>query len=207
VDLIKKYFPDLTADQIDKFGRLGDLYREWNDKINVISRKDIDNLYLHHVLHSLAVAKFTTFAPDTKIIDLGTGGGFPGIPLAILLPECEFMLMDSINKKITVVKEVAEALQLDNVQAMTGRVEEHKGKYDFVVIRAVAKIDKLLPWSRKVLSNKQNNLYPNGLIALKGDLKDELKLLPKFEFKEYVAIQKYFNEPYFEDKFVLYVQG
>ncbi|MBC7885818.1 MAG: 16S rRNA (guanine(527)-N(7))-methyltransferase RsmG, partial [Saprospiraceae bacterium] len=174
---------------------------------NVISRKDIDNLYLHHVLHSLAIARFIQFKPGSKIIDLGTGGGFPGIPLAILFPECQFVLVDSINKKITVVNAVIEALGLTNVVTLTGRVEEMKTTCDFVVTRAVAKLDKLLPWSRKVISKVQKNLYPNGLIALKGDVTEELKLIPKFEYKEKVHIVKYFNEPYFEDKYLLYVQG
>ena len=207
LERILKYFPDLTDTQKRQFEALGPLYEEWNSKINVISRKDIENLYLHHVLHSLAIAKFIQFKPDTKIIDLGTGGGFPGIPLAILFPECQFTLVDSINKKITVVNAVAEALELKNVTGKTGRVEELKTKCDFVVTRAVAKIDKLLPWSRKVISEDHRNLYPNGLIALKGDLTDEIKLIPKFEYKEKEHILKYFNDPYFEEKYVLYVQG
>jgi 16S rRNA (guanine527-N7)-methyltransferase len=207
LDLILKYFPDLTPTQKDQFAQLDSLYREWNDKINVISRKDIDNLYLHHILHSLAIAKFMRFKEGTKIIDLGTGGGFPGIPLAIFFPDCAFTLVDSINKKITVTAAVAEAIGLQNVTTKTARVEELKEKCDFVVTRAVAKIDKLLPWSRKVLTNAQQNLYPNGLIALKGDLKEEIKLLPKYEYRESVHILKYFNEPYFEEKHVLYVQG
>ena len=207
MELILKYFPHLTDHQKEQFALLDTQYRDWNEKINVVSRKDIDNLYLHHVLHSLAIAKFMEFKEGTKIIDLGTGGGFPGIPLAILFPECTFTLVDSINKKITVAAAVAEAIGLNNVTAKTGRVEEMKVKCDFVVTRAVAKIDKLLPWSRKVLTNDQRNLYPNGLIALKGDLKEEIKLLPKYEYRESVHIIKYFNEPYFEEKHVLYVQG
>jgi 16S rRNA (guanine527-N7)-methyltransferase len=205
--LILEYFPHLTEKQIQQFEQLDPLYREWNSQINVISRKDIDNLYLHHILHSMAIAKFLAFKDGTKIIDLGTGGGFPGIPLAILFPECQFTLVDSINKKMTVVKEVANALELTNVKAITGRVEELKEKCDFVVTRAVAKADKLLPWARKVLSTDHKNLYPNGLIALKGDLTQELKLIPKFEYTESVHILKYFNNPFFEEKYVLYVQG
>jgi 16S rRNA (guanine527-N7)-methyltransferase len=204
---ILAYFPDLSDKQKHQMEALDDLYREWNEKINVISRKDIDNLYLHHVLHSLAIARFIQFQPGSRILDLGTGGGFPGIPLAILFPACSFTLVDSIAKKITVVREVVTALQLENVTARVGRAEEVKEKYDFVVTRAVAKIDKLLPWSRKLLSKEQKNIYPNGLIALKGDLREELKLLPKFEYRETVAIQKYFQEPYFEEKYILYVQG
>ncbi|MBK9735899.1 MAG: 16S rRNA (guanine(527)-N(7))-methyltransferase RsmG [Saprospiraceae bacterium] len=205
--LIHNYFPKLSEHQTSQFDMLKPLYEEWNAKINVISRKDIDNLYLHHVLHSLAIAKFIQFKPGTKIIDLGTGGGFPGIPLAILFPECNFTLVDSIRKKITVVQAVAEALELSNVNTQTIRVEEMKEKFDFVVTRAVAKIDQLLPWSRKVLSKTQTNMYPNGLIALKGNMSEEIKLIPKFEYKEIIHIPTYFNEHYFEEKYVFYVQG
>jgi len=207
LELIQKYFPDLTELQKKQFEALDPLYREWNDKINVISRKDIDNLYLHHVLHSLAIARFIPFKPGTKIIDLGTGGGFPGIPLAIIFPECQFTLVDSIRKKITVVQAIIEGLNLTNVEAKTARVEELKEKCDFVISRAVAKVDKLLPWSRKVLSKQHSNIYPNGLIALKGDMKEELKLIPKFEYKEVIHIPRYFNEPYFEEKYLIYIQG
>lgn len=207
MERILSYFPSLTEHQQWQLAALDDLYREWNEKINVISRKDIDNLYLHHVLHSLAIARFIQFSPGTKIVDLGTGGGFPGIPLAILFPESNFTLVDSIGKKITVVDAIATALDLKNVKAVHGRVEEMKDKYDFVVTRAVARLDKLLLWARKVLSKKQSNLYPNGLIALKGDLKEELAVLPKYEYREVVPISSYFQEPYFEEKFLLYVQG
>jgi 16S rRNA (guanine527-N7)-methyltransferase len=207
LDLIRKYFPDLNEKQLHQFAVLEDMYREWNEKINVISRKDIDNLYLHHVLHSLAIAKFIQFKAGTKIIDLGTGGGFPGIPLAIIFPDCYFTLVDSIKKKITVVDAVVEALELKNVQTKNARVEELKDKYDFVVTRAVAKIDILLPWARKVLAKQQINMYPNGLIALKGNMNEEIKLLPKFEYKEMVHIPRYFNEHYFEEKYLVYVQG
>lgn len=207
LDIILKYFPNLSDTQKAQFAALDVIYREWNEKINVISRKDIDNLYTHHILHSLAIAKFITFKDGTKIIDLGTGGGFPGIPLAILFPNCQFLLVDSINKKLHVINAVVEELNLTNVTTKHARVEEMKDKCDFVVTRAVAKVDKLLPWSRKVLSSSQKNLYPNGLIALKGDLREELNLLPKFEYRETAQITKYFNEPYFEEKYLLYVQG
>ncbi len=207
MELIRKYFPDLNEQQLEQFAALEDLYREWNEKINVISRKDIDNLYLHHVLHSLAIARFIQFKPGTKIIDLGTGGGFPGIPLAIIFPECHFTLVDSIKKKIAVVDAIVEGLGLSNVETKNARVEELKDKCDFVVTRAVAKIDKLLPWSRRVLAKQQTNMYPNGLIALKGDMKEEIKLLPKFEYKEVIHINRYFNEFYFEEKYLVYVQG
>jgi 16S rRNA (guanine527-N7)-methyltransferase len=205
--LIQKYFPNLSDQQVAQFAALGPLYTDWNSKINVISRKDIDHLYLHHILHSLAVAKFTSFKPGSKILDLGTGGGFPGIPMAILFPEVQFTLVDSIAKKISVVNAVAEEIGLKNVKAYHARAEEMKDKYDFVITRAVAKVDKLLPWARKVISKTNKNIYPNGLIALKGDLKEELKLIPKFEYKESVHVLKYFNDIYFEEKYVLYVQG
>lgn len=207
MDKLFKYFPHLTDLQQHQFETLGTLYKEWNEKINVISRKDIDHLYLHHVLHSLAIAKFISFKPNSNILDLGTGGGFPGIPLAILFPECQFTLVDSINKKIMVVNEVVASIGLQNVKTIHGRGEEIKQKYDFVVTRAVAKLDKLLPWSRKILSTNQKNTYPNGLIALKGNPKDELKLIPRYEYSEAVHIVTYFDEPYFDQKFVLYIQG
>lgn len=209
MEYIIKHFPGLTDIQIKQFEALDGLYKEWNEKINVISRKDIDNLYLHHVLHSLAIAKFIQFKPGTKIIDLGTGGGFPGIPLAILFPDCQFLLTDSINKKITVVNAVIDSLELKNVVGRHTRIEDiKKEKFDFVVTRAVAKVDKLLPWSRKVLNTKDHsNLYPNGLIALKGHLKDELKLIPKFEYKETMHLLKYFPYEFFEEKYLLYIQA
>lgn len=207
MQLIKKYFPDITSAQEKQFEQLLPLYTEWNDKINVISRKDIGNLYLHHVLHSLAIARFIQFKAGSKVLDLGTGGGFPGIPLAIMFPDVQFTLIDGTLKKISVVKAVAEALELQNVEARAVRAEELKEKFDFVVTRAVAKADQLLMWSRRLISSKQINIYPNGLIALKGDLKTELKLIPKHEYKESVQITKYFQEPYFEEKYILYIQG
>lgn len=207
MDQIIKNFPDLTDVQKKQFSMCESLYQEWNEKINLISRKDIDHLYTHHILHSLAIAKFMPFKSGTNIVDLGTGGGFPGIPLAILFPQCSFTLVDSIQKKISVVQAVTETLGLSNVTPKVGRVEEMKDKFEFVVTRAVAKIDKLLPWSRKVLSKNHQNIYPNGLIALKGGLQEELKLLPKFEYRETAHILSYFNDPYFEGKYILYVQG
>lgn len=209
MDILIKYFPDLSQEQIRMFGLLDNLYREWNEKINVISRKDVDNLYIHHVLHSLAIAKFIDFKPGTKILDLGTGGGFPGIPLAILFPECSFLLVDSIQKKINVVHEIILSLGLKNAEARQTRAEDiKKEKFDFVVTRAVAKVDKLLPWSRKVIdTSRHKNTYPNGLLALKGHIREELKLLPKFEYTESVHLYKYFKEEYFEEKYLLYVQA
>ncbi|MBK9256334.1 MAG: 16S rRNA (guanine(527)-N(7))-methyltransferase RsmG [Saprospiraceae bacterium] len=207
MELIKKYFPELTPQQKSLFEELMPLYVEWNEKINVISRKDIENLYLHHVLHSLAIVRFMPFKPGSSVVDLGTGGGFPGIPLAIFFPDVKFTLIDGTQKKITVVKAVVEALELKNVTVHAIRAEDLKEKFDFVVTRAVAKIDKLLPWTRKLLHQKHSNIYPNGLIALKGDLKEELKLIPKFEYKETTKISNFFPEPYFEEKYILYVQG
>ena len=209
MELIKKYFSQLDAGQLAKFEAMLDIYSEWNEKINVVSRKDISNLYLHHVLHSLAIAKFIQFKNGAKVLDLGTGGGFPGIPLAILFPQVHFTLVDGIGKKIAVVHEVTSALDLNNVTAKHIRAEEIKNeKFDLVVTRAVAGADKLLQWSRKLISTRHLHLYPNGIIALKGgNIKEELALLPKGEYAEYVAVSDYFKEEYFIEKFILYIQA
>ncbi len=209
MDIVKKYFTNLTDTQIAQFEKLMPLYTEWNEKINVISRKDIENLYTHHVLHSLAIAKYISFKDGSRILDLGTGGGFPGVPLAIMFPNCHFLLVDSINKKLTVINEVASAIGLTNIETRHIRVEEiKKEKFDFVVTRAVATIDKLFHWSRKSLSPTHINKYPNGIIALKGaNLKSEMKLLPRGEYFEEVPLRKYFKEEYFEEKALVYVQG
>ncbi|WP_020536749.1 16S rRNA (guanine(527)-N(7))-methyltransferase RsmG [Lewinella cohaerens] len=208
MDAIKTYFPDLTADQLALFEQLDPLYREWNQKINVISRKDIDNLYLHHVLHSLAIAKVVKFMPGARILDLGTGGGFPGIPLAILFPETEFVLIDGIRKKITVVNEVATALGLKNVQGFQQRAEERKGRsFDFVITRAVALMEKIVPWSMPLIHDKQLHALPNGIIALKGgNVKEELQALPRGTYSEIYPIKKMFSEEFFIEKSVVYVQ-
>ena len=207
MEIILKYFPNLTDTQKKKFAALWDLYHEWNAKINVISRKDIDNLYLHHILHSLSIAKLVRFSKGSKILDLGTGGGFPGIPCAILFPEVEFTLIDGTNKKITVCKEISKAIELDNVTAIHQRAENYKGKHDFVITRAVATIDKLWQWSRKLIHDHQKNSIPNGLIALKGgNLRKELKLLHRSEYKETHPISKFFEEEYYQDKYIVYVQ-
>jgi 16S rRNA (guanine527-N7)-methyltransferase len=208
MDAIKAYFPDLPADQLALLEQLDPLYREWNDKINVISRKDIDNLYLHHVLHSLAIAKVIKFMPGARVLDLGTGGGFPGIPLAILFPETEFVLIDGIRKKITVVNEIASALGLKNVQGFQQRAEERKGRsFDFVVTRAVALMEKIVPWSLPLIRDEQLHALPNGILALKGgNVKEELKALPRGTYSEIYPIKKMFAEEFFAEKSVVYVQ-
>jgi 16S rRNA (guanine527-N7)-methyltransferase len=204
LDIIKHYFKNLTPNQIEQFAQLFDLYKEWNDKINVISRKDIDTLYERHVLHSLAIAKFLPFQSGSKILDIGTGGGFPGIPLAIMFPECHFHLTDSIGKKIKVVQEVATALGLNNVQASHMRSEDVKDKYDFVVSRAVAELALLVAWSRGKIMKKQINAIPNGLICLKGgDLSEELKVVN--QYKEVYDLKDYFTEEFFDTKKLVYV--
>jgi 16S rRNA (guanine527-N7)-methyltransferase len=204
MELIKKYFPELSNEQIRQFEMLSGLYKDWNDKINVISRKDIDNLYLHHILHSLAIAKYITFKPKSVILDLGTGGGFPGIPLSILFPEVYFLLVDSIGKKIKVVNEVSSAIGLKNVKSLHGRVEEIKTKkYDFIVTRAVAS-----NWSRKLISTNHRNSIPNGIIALKGgNIKEEMKAIPKGEYYEIIPLSDYFGEEFFDEKVLVYFQG
>lgn len=210
--LIQKYFPGLTTLQYEQLASLNTLYTEWNAKINVISRQDIENLEERHVLHSLAIAKMISFKQGAAVLDLGTGGGFPGIPLAIVFPETQFTLIDGTGKKIHVVQEVANALNLNNVTAQHIRVEELKknAAFDFVVTRAVTTIDKLLGWSQRLLKKKHQHAYPNGIIALKGGhLEGEIQLLPgKYEsYTETIPITDYFSEPFFEEKFVLYVQG
>lgn len=204
-ELIARYFPDLTEKQTRQFEMLGPLYREWNEKINVISRKDIDNLYEHHVLHSLAIAKFTTPLPSTKILDMGTGGGFPGIPLAIMWPECRFHLIDRIGKKINVAKAVAEAIGLENVTFQHGDIGECREKFDYVVSRAVMTLDKLVPLVRKNISAKATNSLPNGLLCLKGgDLEEEIKATGKPVLD--IPLSDYFTEEFFSTKHLIYME-
>lgn len=212
MNLLDKYFPDLSAEQRARFERLTPLYADWNAKINVVSRQDIENLELRHVLHSLAIAKVLQFKPGAQVLDLGTGGGFPGIPLAIFFPETKFVLADGTGKKIHVVQEVAQALGLQNVTALHARVEELKmnGQFDFVVSRAVTTLDKLLIWSQRLLKKKHTHAYPNGLIILKGgDLRAEIKALPGKgnTYTDVFPIQDFFKEAFFEEKYVVYVQG
>jgi len=208
LEIIKTYFPELSTEQEEQFKKLWELYQDWNQKINVISRKDINNLYVNHVLHSLAIAKYLDFNDGSRVLDLGTGGGFPGIPLAILFPKVHFTLVDGTRKKITVCNEIIQALELKNVVAFQRRAEEMKEKFHFVVTRAVAKIDKLLLWSRKLISNQQKNALPNGIIALKGgNIEEEMKLLPKGEYYEIVPLEEYFQEEAFAEKYIVYVQA
>ena len=204
MEIILKYFPNLTEEQHRQFAALYDLYIDWNAKINVISRKDIENLYEHHVLHSLAIAKVIDFKPGTSIMDLGTGGGFPGIPLAILFPETKFHLVDSIGKKVRVATEVANAIGLKNVTFRHARAQEEKQLFDFVVSRAVMPLSDLIDIIKKNISKKQINALPNGLICLKGgELQHET--LP-FKNKTVInSISDYFEEEFFETKRVVYV--
>ena len=201
--IIQKYFNDLSKDQLIQFEKLESLYKFWNNKINVISRKDIESLYLKHALHSLAIAKFIQFKKGTTIIDVGTGGGFPGIPLAILFPECKFHLVDSIQKKIRVVDAVSNELGLKNVTTECNRVEDMDDKFDFILIRAVAQMSKILKWTVNNINSNSNNSFLNGIIALKGgDLNKELF---KIENKKIVAINDYFDDHYFVDKKLVYI--
>jgi len=203
MELILKYFPNLTEDQIDKFTKLEALYQDWNLKINVVSRKDIDELYLRHVLHSLAIAKLITFKPNSKIMDVGTGGGFPGIPLAILYPESSFHLVDSINKKLNVVREVATGLVLKNVQTTHSRVEAINSTYDFIVSRAVAAMPTFVHWVKGKIAKEQKHDVKNGIIYLKGgDLKEELKAYKTVKVHD---ISKFYEEDFFETKKIVYL--
>ena len=203
-DIILKYFPQLSEKQQKQFDALDALYEEWNAKINVISRKDIDNLYEHHVLHSLAIAKIINFRPGTRILDFGTGGGFPGVPLAILFPECQFKLIDGTGKKIRVAQEVCNAIGLKNCNPTHLRGEDEKGKYDFIVSRAVMSLPDLVKLMRKNISKPQQNALPNGVICLKGgNLQAELQ--PYHKIVETTEISQFFSEEWFKDKFIIYL--
>lgn len=204
MEQLLRYFPRLTEQQQRRFAALDALYRDWNAKINVISRKDIDNLYPHHVLHSLGIAKVITFRPGTHVMDIGTGGGFPGIPLAILFPEVHFHLLDSIGKKIKVAQSVADALELTNVRTSHKNVMEEKEKYDFVVSRAVMQMSDLVRLVRKNVHHDQRNSLPNGLICLKGgDIQQEMR--PFKHCCDVWPLHTYFEEEFFETKKVAYV--
>ena len=204
MEILKKYFPDLSALQIIQFGELEGLYHEWNEKINVISRKDIDELYVRHILHSLSIAKIIRFQPGTTILDVGTGGGFPGIPLAILFPLCQFTLIDSIGKKILVVQEVADHLKLLNVNARKNRVQEIRIKNDFIISRAVTAFPEFVTMVRKNISPHSKNSLPNGIIYLKGgDFESEIS--PFKALAEVFDLSGIFSEPFFETKKVIYL--
>lgn len=204
MEIILKYFPTLSQQQKEQFSLLAPLYTEWNSKINVISRKDIDQLYERHVLHSLGIAKVVSFKPGTSILDVGTGGGFPGIPLAILFPECQFHLVDSIGKKIKVVQEVSQALGLTNVVAEQNRAEKLQDTYDFVVSRAVTQLKEFYGWVRYKINKPYNNTLKNGILYLKGgDLTGELQEA-KLKYRLF-SLSDYFEEEFFETKKVVYV--
>ena len=203
-DLITKYFPNITARQRKQFDALYDLYADWNAKINVISRKDITNLYEHHVLHSLAIAKFINFRDDTNVLDLGTGGGFPGIPLAIMFPNANFKMIDGTGKKIKVATEIANAIGLENVLLQHKRGEEERGKFDFIVSRAVMPLSDMMKIVRKNIAKDNHNAFENGIIVLKGGtLDEELKPFKKIVVQE--KLSQWFEEPWFEEKNLIYV--
>ena len=203
-EIIYKYFPNLSDTQLQQFAALGELYRDWNTKINVISRKDIDQLYQHYVLHSLAIAKVINFRSGTRILDFGTGGGFPGVPLSILFPECQFKLIDGTGKKIRVAQEVANAIGLKNCAPTHLRGEDEKDKYDFIVSRAVMPLPDLVKLMRKNISKTSQNALPNGVLCLKGgNLQAELQ--PYHKIVETTEISQFFSEEWFKEKFVIYL--
>lgn len=203
MDLIAYNFPNLSANQLEQFSKLEGLYAEWNAKINVVSRKDIEALNVKHVLHSLGIAKVQTFLPSAKVLDVGTGGGFPGIPLAIMFPETEFVLVDSIGKKIKVVQAVADSLNLKNVKAIHGRAEKVNGEFDFIISRAVTRMDDFVLWVKKKIKRKSKHELKNGILYLKGgDLTEELQHFPRATLYE---LSNYFEDPFFETKKVVHV--
>jgi len=204
-ELIQSYFTELTSKQFEQISRLEELYVHWNEQINVISRKDTENFYERHVLHSLGIAKVIQFKKGTKIMDVGTGGGFPGIPLAIMFPDCEFLLVDSIGKKIKVVNEVANSLGLNNVIGVHERAEKVEGIFDFIVSRAVTQMPEFIAWVKNKISKTSKNSLPNGILYLKGgDLTEEMKTVKQW-FKEY-ELKNYFEGEFFETKKVVYVK-
>lgn len=205
MEQITKYSPNLTDTQLQQIAMLGPLYNDWNEKINVISRKDISNLYTHHILHSLSISKFITPNRGTAFLDMGTGGGFPGIPLAIMWPECKFHLIDRIGKKVKVARAIAESIGLTNVTFQHGDIGECRNKFDYVVSRAVMRLDELIPLIRKNVSSKSTNRIPNGLLCLKGgDLTDEIKNVTQPIIE--VPLSDYFTEEYFQTKELIYVE-
>jgi 16S rRNA (guanine527-N7)-methyltransferase len=201
MELIRRYFPELTAGQLQLFEALDALYRDWNSKINVISRKDIDSLYLHHVLHSMALVKYNPFTAGMHVLDAGTGGGFPGIPLAICYPDVQFTLLDSTAKKIHVVNEVASALSLQNVTGVHARIEEHAGQYDIITSRAVSSLTQMVGWSKHLASKKR------WVILKGGDTRELRKELPPLYSMKFMPVNNYFGEAYFIDKYIVDVKG
>lgn len=204
MDIILKYFPDLTTKQVEQFSQLKDLYADWNEKINVISRKDVDHFYERHVLHAMSIAKVMQFEPGTKVLDIGTGGGFPGIPLAILFPDTHFHLIDSIGKKISVVKDVVKKLKLSNVEAQQVRAESLVRKYDFIVSRAVTRFANFLPWVKGKFKKEDFNEFPNGIFLLKGGDIDEEMEEREVSYVTY-HLDDYFAEEFFETKKIVFV--
>ena len=203
MELLFKYFPELTERQQRQFGKLAELYNDWNQKINVVSRKDIDELYLRHVLHSLGIAKVISFLPGARVLDVGTGGGFPGIPLAILFPETQFHLVDSIGKKIKVVEEVSSGLGLENVKITNARVETVQDQYDFIVSRAVAQMETFVHWVKGRIVKENKHKIKNGILYLKGgDLNDELS---SYKTAKLFSLNTFFEEDYYETKCVVYL--
>ncbi|MDC1326927.1 MAG: 16S rRNA (guanine(527)-N(7))-methyltransferase RsmG [Flavobacteriales bacterium] len=203
MELLFKYFPELSVKQQSQFGKLAELYEDWNQKINVVSRKDIDELYLRHVLHSLGIAKVVSFLPGASVLDVGTGGGFPGIPLAILFPETQFHLVDSIGKKIKVVEEVANGLGLDNVKTTNARVESITDQYDFIVSRAVAQMETFVHWVKGRIAKENKHALKNGILYLKGgDLEEELSL---YKTAKIFSLNNFFDEAYYDTKCVVHL--
>jgi 16S rRNA (guanine527-N7)-methyltransferase len=206
-ELLNEYFPTVDAKKVDKLLQLKPLYVEWNDKINVVSRKDIESIFERHILHGLFIAKYTSFVSGSRVLDLGTGGGLPGIPLAILFPDVNFKLIDARAKKLKVIDDICQRLEISNVETQHVRAEDLNEKFDFVVSRAVASSETLVKWSSRLISSKEINSIPNGLICLKGgSLAEELKPLKKRYYIEQVPIADYYRDEYYAEKYILYIQ-